>query len=125
MKILLIDDNATHRLIYRVWLEKTEDYTVIEASDTKAGTEAVIRERPDCVILDFMMNGENGFQMLHQIKKDIPDCPPIIFVTCAFTESMKRNVMALGAYACFEKSKLDQAELCKVVNASINVGQGK
>jgi CheY-like chemotaxis protein len=121
MKILIIDDNATHRLIYRTWLEKSSgiDYQVIEAPNAKEGTVAIITEQPDCVVLDFIMRGEDGFQMLYQIKHDLPECPPIIFVTCALTEDMKRNVIALGAYGCFDKSKLNQEEFCKAVHDAV------
>lgn len=119
--VLIIDDNATHRLIYKTWLEKlcVPPYRTIEASNAEDGVKLIITEQPDCVLLDYMMIGEDGFQMLHQIKHDLIDCPPIIFVTCALEESLKRNALALGAYACFDKGKLGQEELCRTVAEAI------
>ena len=103
MKILIIDDNETHRMIHRAWCSAFE---VIEADNAAEGFELVIKEAPDCVLLDFVMLGEDGFQLLHRMKKDISACPPIIMLTCALTEELKRNAMALGAAACFDKASL-------------------
>jgi CheY-like chemotaxis protein len=120
-KILIIDDNATHRQINRQWIETLcpEQFEVIEAGDAATGVSRILAESPACVLLDFIMPGEDGFQALHRLKHDIPDCPPIIFLTCALTEDLKRNALALGAVSCFEKSKITGGEIVDAIKMAI------
>jgi DNA-binding NarL/FixJ family response regulator len=116
-KILIIDDNRMHRLIDRRYIEASCPglFEVIETDNAATGFEMIVNERPACVLLDFMMVGEDGFQALHKMKSDIPDCPPIIFITSALTEDLKRNALALGAVACFEKSMISGPELAEAI----------
>jgi CheY-like chemotaxis protein len=120
-KILLIDDNRMHRLIDRRWIEAycSGRFEIIEANNAALGFEMIVKDRPVCVLLDYMMTGDDGFQALHRMKQDIPDCPPIIFVTCALTEELKRNALALGAEACFEKSKITGPDLAEAIMKSV------
>jgi CheY-like chemotaxis protein len=121
-KILIIDDNPHHRLIYRTWIENFLPgfFEVLEADNQTSAYEIVLKESPVCILLDYHLNGgDDGFTMLHQMKRDMPDCPPIIFLTCALTERLKRNVMALGAQACFEKSTLEHGDLVDAIKAAI------
>ena len=120
-KILIIDDNPTHRLINRKWIEllRPGRFNVIEAVCAATGIDAIVRESPACVLLDFMMLGDDGFQALHKMKHDIPDCPPVIFLTCALTEDLKRNALALGADSCFDKSRVTGEELVQAVVAAV------
>ena len=120
MKILIIDDNATHRLINRKWIESlVPECAVIEASNAAEGFDAAVSESPDCVLLDFIMLGEDGFQALHRMRHDITDCPPIIFLTCALTEELSRNALALGAEACFDKSNLAGPDLVAAITKAV------
>lgn len=116
-KILVIDDNAMHRMIHRNWIETLcpDRFDVIEAENAKSGFERMVKESPACVLLDFIMIGQDGFQALHQMKHDLPDCPPILFLTCALTEELKRNALALGAAACFDKSRIEGPELVQAI----------
>lgn len=68
-RILVVDDQPDIRLMCRVNLA-LEGYEVIEAGDGEAGIDAVRRERPDLVLLDVMMPGVDGWQMLDEIKSD-------------------------------------------------------
>ena len=85
------------------------------------GADKILRElvQPDCAIRKAC---RGAIQALHRMKHDIPDCPPIIFLTCALTEELKRNALALGAEACFDKSKVEGPEL---VDAIITAVKGK
>lgn len=121
-KILIIDDNPSHRLIYRTQIEMLmgDGFEVIEAGNTADGFEKIVTESPVCVVLDYMMHGGDGFQLLHKLKIAMPDHPPVIFVSCAMTDSLARNAMALGAAACMEKSTLNRDDLTQVISEVIN-----
>ena len=116
-KVLIIDDDASHRLIYRMQIEQFLGgvFSVIEADNTEDGFELIVRERPACVVLDYMMHGGNGFHLIHHLKQAMPDHPPIIFVSCSMTESLSRNALALGAAACMEKSSMGKDDLMQAI----------
>lgn len=119
--ILIIDDNNADRTLYKSWLGKAQGkkYTIIEAADAKKGYEAFLQHNPQCIILDFMMYGVNGFQLLVEMKKEQVKIPPIVFVTGMHSEHLRNEVKALGVHAYFEKSKLTKAVLCDIVEKAL------
>ncbi|QEL14800.1 response regulator [Limnoglobus roseus] len=119
--ILLIDDNRLDRMIHRRWLEGLcpGEYRVLDAESAAAGMEAAQRERVDCVLMDYVMLRENGLDAIRQMTSELPDCPPIILLSCAITEDMRRNAMALGAAACFEKPVAKGTTLIDAVRLAI------
>ena len=117
-RVLLIDDTPTHRLIHRTHLEGG-GLTVSEAPTTAPGFERIVLDAPDCVVLDYLLPGEDGFQLLHRLAKDLPHHPPVILLTCALTEELRRNALALGAAACLDKSTMTPDELVAAVRAAV------
>lgn len=126
MKVLIIDDNKMHRMIYNMQLnpDAVPEYEIVEADCAEKGKEAIIREKPDCVILDYMMPKTNGFVLLHELYTDpMLKCPPVIFVTCMLQEELKKNVMAFKAFACLDKNKIDAGQIRAAVNSAIEWGK--
>lgn len=68
-RILIVDDQPDIRLMCRVNLH-LEGYEVIEAVDGESGLAAVREHRPDLVLLDVMMPGVDGWQVLETLKAD-------------------------------------------------------
>jgi len=66
-KILLVDDEENILLVYR---EEFEDagYLVVTASNGKEGLAQFTDEKPDIVILDILMPGMNGVEVLRKMK---------------------------------------------------------
>lgn len=77
--VLVIDDNATNRRLYRGCLAK-EGYRIIEAEDGNAGLAAVTRDPPDVIIMDVLMPELDGLECTRRIKADpeTRDIPLII-----------------------------------------------
>jgi threonine synthase len=69
-RVAIIDDNAEARQLIRRILQAQGDYTILEADNGKDGCELSRRELPDLVILDLMMPGMDGFQVLEALKAD-------------------------------------------------------
>ena len=81
VKVLVIDDEAPIRLLCRVNLE-AEDMQVLEAEDGTEGLELARREKPDVILLDVMMPGLDGWEVLHQLLDDEQTKEiPIVFLT--------------------------------------------
>ena len=69
IRILIVDDSATKRALYREMLEK-EGYKIIEAGDGEEGLSKAKTESPDIIIADLAMPKMDGFKMIEMIKKD-------------------------------------------------------
>jgi DNA-binding response OmpR family regulator len=80
-KVLVIDDEAPIRLLCRVNLE-AEGMKVVEAQDGTEGLEKARREQPDVILLDVMMPGLDGWEVLHRLLDDKQTKEiPIVFLT--------------------------------------------
>ena len=119
--LLIIDDTSTDRKLYKTWLDKqtTRKYKIIEAEDGKAGYEAFISHEPDCVILDFMMYGMNGFQLLLEMRKERTVLPPIIFLTGSQDPTLEKSVKATGVSGYLNKNGLSAEQLYAAIEQAI------
>jgi len=81
-KILLIDDEVELAKAIAVRLG-ARGYKVVVANDGSDGLLKAIVEKPDLIILDIMMPGINGLEVLRRLK-DSPDTRdiPVIMLTC-------------------------------------------
>jgi DNA-binding response OmpR family regulator len=80
-KVLVIDDEAPIRLLCRVNLE-AEKMQVVEAEDGTQGLELARSEQPDVILLDVMMPGLDGWEVLHRLLEDETTKEiPIVFLT--------------------------------------------
>jgi DNA-binding response OmpR family regulator len=66
-KILVIDDDPSVRSLVADSLE-IEGYEVHTAEDGFSGLRAIEAHKPDCVLLDVMMPGLDGHQVLQRIR---------------------------------------------------------
>jgi DNA-binding response OmpR family regulator len=94
-KILLVDDEENIQIIYREEFEE-EGYEVLPALNGFVGLERFKSDKPDLVILDILMPGIDGIEVLRQMKMLNPAVPVIL--SSAFQE-FKRD---LGTWASDE-----------------------
>jgi PAS domain S-box-containing protein len=87
--VLVIDDDPDVRGFIVGSLEE-QGYRVAEASDGRKGLKAFASERPDLVVLDFIMPGLSGAEVASRILAEVPD-QPILFVSgYSETEAVRR-----------------------------------
>jgi class 3 adenylate cyclase len=67
--VLVVDDNELNRDVLCRWLRR-EGHTATEAADGIAALELLRSRRFDLVLLDIIMPGMNGFQVLERLKAD-------------------------------------------------------
>jgi sigma-B regulation protein RsbU (phosphoserine phosphatase) len=81
LTILIVDDNLVSIRLLETVLVK-EGYQVITANDGPSARKLAVKERPDLIILDVMMPGEDGFEVITRLKKNARTAPiPVIFLT--------------------------------------------
>jgi CheY-like chemotaxis protein len=68
-KIITIDDERPIRSLIRHTLRQ-EKYEIFEAENGREGLEIIRRERPDLIVLDFVMPVMNGAETLRAIRSD-------------------------------------------------------
>jgi len=66
-RALIVDDDAALRLLCRVNLE-LDGFTVREAATIAAAEAAIAEERPDVVLLDVHLGGEQTHELLARIR---------------------------------------------------------
>lgn len=67
-KILIVDDSALSRRTLRRILESA-GYEVVEADDGMAALEVYFLEKPDLVLLDLVMKGMYGLDVLVKLRE--------------------------------------------------------
>lgn len=114
--ILIIDDEETLRGALSRILE-LEGYRVFQAGDAKKGY-LQLEQQPDLhlVITDVRLPGENGLQVLGNIKKHYPWCE-VIVVTAFGTIQDGVQAMKLGAFDYITKGDGDDQILVTVERA--------
>ena len=76
--VLVVDDDPRLREYMRVNLE-IEGYTVREAESAEQALEAIANQAPDLVLLDVVMPGVDGWQMLQKLQELHGSIPVIMF----------------------------------------------
>jgi DNA-binding response OmpR family regulator len=84
--VLIVDDSEDIALISARMLS-SRGFAVITASDGAEALAIVGRQRPDCILLDVMMPGMSGLEVLEALKSDAATADiPIIMVTAKTTD---------------------------------------
>ncbi len=92
--ILIVDDEIAARYALRRALEHA--YRVTEAESAAAAREAIVRERADLVLLDIVMNGEDGLSFLRWMRDQGRE-EPVIVVSALDTARTAVEALKLGA----------------------------
>ena len=93
--LLLVEDDPTIALGLKDTLT-FEGFRVLHAPTGELGIATVQRERPDCIILDLMLPGMNGYQVCEAIRsQDL--AVPIIMLTARGQEADKIRGLNAGA----------------------------
>jgi len=95
--ILVIDDEAAIRTMLAVALEAA-DYNVLQAENAQQAHAMIIDQGPDLVLLDWMMPGTSGLELLRRLKRDeLTAKVPIIMLTAKAEEDSKISGLDSGA----------------------------
>jgi len=93
--ILVVEDDAAIRRGVVDALD-FDGYDVIEAADGHAGMERAIRANVDLILLDVVMPGPSGFDILREVRKSRPTLP-VIMLTARGEEADRVDGLKLGA----------------------------
>jgi CheY-like chemotaxis protein len=118
LRILCIEDDAETRVLIKKGLESL-GMSVDTAWGGEKGVQAALTGRFDCVLLDLMMSGMDGFQVLHALKtQGLTRALPVILVTAREDQDSRRRAKVAGADGYVVKPfRLN--ELAQVIHAAV------
>jgi CheY-like chemotaxis protein len=115
--LLVVEDNPLLVGMYKSVFEKA-GFNVIFTHDGKSGLEMAKKELPAVVILDILMPGMSGLDVLSELKKDsITKDIRIIMLSVLYQEEIKKKAEELGADGFINKSELKLSEIVDKVVA--------
>jgi len=112
--VVLVDDHAVVRSGLRLLLEKQEDIEVIGEAGT--AKDAIFRARalkPDVILLDVVMPGESGIEVLPKLLKESPETK-VLVLSMQDDPSYVREAFAAGASGYVLKEAADEEVVAAV-----------
>ena len=117
-KILLVDDSAMARRSARQILESA-GYAVAEAEDGLVALERYFLDKPDLVLLDLVMKGMNGLDVLSKLTQMDGDAR--VVVLSADVQESSRQLAAEAGAAGFLTKPIDRSVLLNLVAKTLEL----
>ena len=122
-KILLVEDEDFIRELYARQLTKA-GFLVKSVADGQAGLDALKNEQFNLLLLDIMLPGMNGLQLLREFKTQNPNSPMItILLTNLGQEAVIKEGFELGAQAYLIKASYTPDQVVQEVKNALMGGQ--
>ena len=116
-KILIVDDERDTLMLIGMALERS-GYQVVKANDGPMALQLARSEKPDLIILDVMMPGMSGIDVLKALREsDFPTPPVILFTARSRIEDIAKGMEA-GAYRYLVKP-VSREKLLETVRAAL------
>ena len=122
--LLIVEDDPYVRRFYER-LFRFHDYTVELAANGEEGLEKARALKPSLILLDVVMPGQDGIQILEKLKKD-PNTKNIVtlMLTNIDEEETMKKAQKLGAMDFIIKSSASEEDLLAIVNKYFKKNQG-
>jgi CheY-like chemotaxis protein len=88
--ILVCDDEDVLRALVRATLDLGE-YRIVEARDGEESLELARRERPDLIVIDMMMPGKTGLEVVAELRRDADLANTPVIVLTARAQATDRD----------------------------------
>lgn len=114
-KILIIEDD---QLVANVYRNKflVENYQVEIAADGENGMQMVQMFRPDVILLDLILPGMSGVEVIKQVRATLDFArTPIIVLSNTYLTNMIQEVWRAGATKCLSKINCSPKEVLDIV----------
>ncbi|NLO90375.1 MAG: response regulator [Elusimicrobia bacterium] len=116
-KILIVDDSPILRSTIRAVLERSGYQISGEAGNSEEAMALFQKEKPDMILLDILLPGESGLDILKKIMGIAPDSK-VLIITAINQESVNSEAKSLGAKGILYKP-FDPMELINAIDAAL------
>ena len=118
--VLVVDDSGLARRRARNILE-TAGYSVMEAEDGMAALERYFVDRPDVVLLDLVMKGMYGLDVLTKLREMDPGAR--VIVVSADVQTSSHELVAAAGAAGFLIKPVDEGDMLALVESALREKQ--
>ncbi len=123
-KILVIDDEPGVVTALKEWLEGNR-YEVLTALDGESGLNKAFSEKPDLIILDILMPGIDGYQVLKRLRANqVNRRTPVLMLTAKGEIDSIEHSQKLEASDYFIKP-VDLEKLREAIHKYIRIRQAE
>lgn len=104
MKVLLVDDDPDLRVLATFALEQVGGHEVVTSEGGPGVVELARRERPDVILMDFLMPEVDGAELVRRLRAE-PELAstPVVFLTGKEGEAEVDRLRGLGARGVITK----------------------
>ena len=122
-KILIIEDDKFLRELISRKLTN-EDYEVSEAVDGEEGLKKIKDEKPDLILLDLILPGIDGFEVLAKMKEDqsLSQIPVVILSNLGQKDEVEKG-LNLGAVDFLIKAHFTPGEVIERIKYILKIKQ--
>lgn len=104
MKILIVEDSKFLRLtIERTLLNN--GFSVVSAANGEEALRAALDSSPDLILLDMMLPGITGPDVLYRLKSNSATSRAPVIVLSGLSQKNEAKLLAAGAAAYFQKTE--------------------
>ena len=112
--VLIVDDSPTELHLFQKMLDKAGFVTIVDDSGEE-GIRQARSQSPDCILMDVVMPGMNGFQATRKLTQDTTTSKiPVIMVTTKDQETDKIWGMRQGAVEYLVKPVAEKDLVAKI-----------
>lgn len=116
IRVLLIEDDEDYRVLIRDWLEEADlKVEIVEADSSKSGMKKLQEESFDCVLIDYIIPGISGLNVIQEVKKT-GNKIPFIIMTGYGDSTLKDELIKAGASEYLSKDELTLENLQYKIN---------
>ncbi len=115
IKIVLVEDDLFVSKAYLFFL-RNAGFTVAHVDNGLHVLDTVKKEKPDIILLDLIIPGLNGFEVLTKLKKSPHKKIPVIVVSNLGQESDEKTCRQIGAIDYIIKSNISMPEVIERIH---------
>lgn len=117
-RVLVVDDEPDVLLLCRLNLQQ-RGHELLEAADGSTALEIARDLHPDVIVLDLMLPGISGYDVLEALQRDAETSNiPVLVLTAKSLRADRERSHGLGASAFLTKPFLPN-ELCEMVDSLV------
>jgi two-component system response regulator EvgA len=114
--ILVVDDYGPFRRVVREMLERDGFRVIGEASDGNGAVDGVLALRPDVVLLDVHLPGDDGFAVCERLRA-LSSAPQVVLISSHDVASFRRRLRTSTARGFISKADITSTALVALLDA--------
>lgn len=119
-RVLIVDDQAFIRQIFRQLVQQIPDVEVMEAENGNEALGKMKVSHPDLVMLDITMPGKDGLAVIQEMRND-PQLFEVPIIIISAHADQEEHAKQLGARAFINKVDLNNIDLGSIIRQHLGI----